>query len=72
MTCPASVKEAISTGEYDVHEVHVAEQYRMPHQLVGLHFRDNIRRYAILPCKRCPSSRVLVSVCGRILNTPKC
>lgn len=41
---PASVMEAISTGEYDVDEVHVAEQYRMPHQLVGP-LSDNIRRY---------------------------
>jgi hypothetical protein len=42
--CPASVKEAISTGEYDVHEVHVAEQYRMPHELIGP-LCDNIRRH---------------------------
>ena len=42
--CPASVMSAISTGEYDVHEVHVAEQYRMPHQLIGP-LCDNIRRY---------------------------
>lgn len=35
LDCPVSVMEAISTGEYDVDEVHVAEQYRMPHQLVG-------------------------------------
>lgn len=44
VTCPASVKQAISTGEYDVHEVHVAEQYRMPHQLIGV-MCHNIRRY---------------------------
>lgn len=44
LDCPASVMEAISNGEYDVDEVHVAEQYRMPHQLVGP-LSDNIRRY---------------------------
>jgi hypothetical protein len=44
LDCPASVLDAISTGEYDVDEVHVAEQYRMPHQLVGP-LSDNIRRY---------------------------
>ena len=42
--CPASVRKAISTGEYDVHEVHVAEQYRMPHELIGP-LCDNIRRH---------------------------
>ena len=42
--CPASVMNAISTGEYDVHEVHVAEQYRMPHELIGP-LCDNIRRH---------------------------
>jgi II/X family phage/plasmid replication protein len=42
---PASVMAAVSTGEYDVHAVDVAEQYRMPHQLAGTLF-DNIRRYA--------------------------
>jgi Phage replication protein CRI len=41
---PASVMAAISTGEYDVHEVHVAEQYRIPHDLIGL-LCDSIRRY---------------------------
>lgn len=44
LDCPVSVMEAISTGEYDVDEVHVAEQYRMPHQLVRP-LSDNIRRY---------------------------
>lgn len=42
---PASVMDAISTGEYDVHAVDVAEQYRMPHTLVGP-LCDTIRRYA--------------------------
>jgi hypothetical protein len=42
--CPASVMNAITTGEYNVHEVHVAEQYRMPHQLIEP-LCDNIRRY---------------------------
>lgn len=45
LDCPRSVLDAISSGEYEVHEVHVAEQYRMPHALVrGL--CDNIRRNA--------------------------
>lgn len=44
LDCPASVKEAISTGEYNVHEVHVAEQYGMPHELIGV-LCDTIRRY---------------------------
>jgi Phage replication protein CRI len=45
ITVPASVLAAVSTGEYDVHAVDVAEQYRMPHQLAGA-LCDNIRRYA--------------------------
>ncbi len=42
--CPASVMNAISTGEYDVHEVHVTEQYRMPYDLIEP-LCDAIRRY---------------------------
>ena len=45
MDCPASIKAALETGDYDVHEVHVAEQYRMPHTLIGP-LCDNIRQYA--------------------------
>jgi hypothetical protein len=45
LDCPASVLDAISTGEYDLDEVHVAEQYRMPHALVRP-FCENIRRNA--------------------------
>ena len=41
---PASVMAAISTGKYNVHAVDVAEQYRMPHTLIGP-LCDNIRRH---------------------------
>lgn len=43
--CPASIKAALETGNYNVHEVHVAEQYRMPHALIGP-MCDNIRQHA--------------------------
>jgi hypothetical protein len=43
--CPASVLDAISSGEYDVHEVHIAEQYRFPHALIGT-LCNNTRRYS--------------------------
>jgi hypothetical protein len=42
---PKDVSKAIDSGQYEVHEVHVAEQYRMPHPLIFA-FCDNIRRYA--------------------------
>lgn len=45
MDCPTSIKAALETGDYDVHEVHVAEQYRMPHALIGP-LCDNIRQHA--------------------------
>lgn len=44
LDCPASVLKAICTGEYDVHEVHVTEQYCMPYQLIGP-LCDTIRRH---------------------------
>ena len=42
---PKAVSKAIDSGEYEVCEVHVAEQYRMPHPLIFA-FCDNIRRHA--------------------------
>jgi hypothetical protein len=42
---PASIQAALETGDYEVHESHVAEQYRMPHALIGP-LCDNIRRFA--------------------------
>ena len=41
---PASVMSAVTTGDYNVHAVDVAEQYRMPHALIGP-LCDNIRRH---------------------------
>lgn len=42
---PKAVCNAVESGEYEVREVHVAEQYRMPHSLIFT-FCDNIRRHA--------------------------
>ncbi|WP_169169597.1 phage/plasmid replication protein [Acidovorax sp. SRB_24] len=45
LECPASVSDALNTGNYAVDEVHVAEHYTMPKGLIpGL--CDNIRRNA--------------------------
>lgn len=45
LACPASVMEALDTGNYAVDEVHVAEHYRMPEGMIH-RLCDNIRRYA--------------------------
>ncbi len=50
---PASVLDALSTGEYYVHKAHVTEQYRMPRMLIGP-MCDTIRRYADSPLQAVP------------------
>nr|WP_326531064.1 phage/plasmid replication protein, II/X family [Rhodoferax sp.] len=54
--CPASVFAALSSGEYDVHEVHVAEHYRLPRGLIPK-LCDNIRRHADSSLKAVPMEK---------------
>lgn len=43
--CPQFILDAVTTGTYEILEVHIAELHRMPHELIGS-FCDHIRRYA--------------------------
>lgn len=45
LKCPASVFDALNSGNYAVDEVHIAEHYAMPKGLIP-RLCDNIRRYA--------------------------
>lgn len=54
--CPASVSAALSSGEYDVHEAHVAEHYRFPRGLIPK-LCDTIRRHADSSLKAVPMEK---------------
>lgn len=53
--CPPLISEAIISGEYAVHEVHVAEHYAMPASLIAK-LCDDIRRYSVASLKATPIS----------------